>query len=178
MNLANAATDLMVKYAAYHRDRRNIVTHFVGIPMIVFAVGVLLARPTFTVAGMGLSPAVLAWVLATLWYLSKGNLALALAVSAVNGVLIAAALPLAHSPTFTWLTWGVGAFVLGWFIQFVGHYYEGKKPAFVDDIRGLMVGPMFVTAEAMFALGWGKPLLALIESRVGPTHIRDLHTAP
>ncbi len=178
MNLANAATDLMVKYAAYHRDRRNIVTHFVGIPMIVFAVGVLLARPTFTVAGVSLSPATLAWALATLWYLSKGNLVLALAVSAVNGVLIAAALPLAHGPTLAWLTWGVVTFVLGWFIQFVGHYYEGKKPAFVDDIRGLLVGPMFVTAEAMFALGWGKPLLTHIESRVGPTHIRDLHTAP
>jgi uncharacterized membrane protein YGL010W len=178
MTLTNAATDLMVKYAAYHRDRRNIVTHFVGIPMIVFAVGVLLARPTFTFAGMTLAPAVLAWVLATLWYLSKGNVVLALAVSAVNGALIAAALPLGQGPTFAWLSWGVGAFVLGWFIQFVGHYYEGKKPAFVDDIRGLMVGPMFVTAEAMFALGWGKPLLALIESRVGPTHIRDLHSAP
>src|SRR3982751_2786976 len=33
------ATELMVQYAAYHRDRRNIATHFVGIPLIVFAVG-------------------------------------------------------------------------------------------------------------------------------------------
>jgi len=33
---------------------------------------------------------------------------------------------------------------------------------------------MFVTAEAMFGLGWGKPLLAEIEQRVGPTKIRDL----
>ena len=28
----------LTQYAAYHRDRRNIATHFVGIPMIVFAV--------------------------------------------------------------------------------------------------------------------------------------------
>ena len=59
-------------------------------------------------------------------------------------------------------------------IQFLGHWYEGKKPAFVDDMVGLLVGPMFVTAEAMFALGWNKPLLAEIERRVGPTHIRDM----
>ena len=45
-----AATELMVQYAAYHRDRRNIATHFVGIPLIVFAVGALLARPTSTSA--------------------------------------------------------------------------------------------------------------------------------
>ena len=40
------ATDLLAQYAEYHRDRRNIVSHFVGVPMIVFGVGVLLARAT------------------------------------------------------------------------------------------------------------------------------------
>lgn len=48
--MARQATDLMAQYAAYHRDRRNIATHFVGIPLIVFAVGVLLARAQFHVA--------------------------------------------------------------------------------------------------------------------------------
>jgi uncharacterized membrane protein YGL010W len=38
----------------------------------------------------------------------------------------------------------------------------------------LLVGPLFVTAEALFALGWGKGLLGEIERRVGPTHVRDL----
>jgi len=38
------ATELMVQYAHYHRDRRNIATHFVGIPLIVLAVGVLRVR--------------------------------------------------------------------------------------------------------------------------------------
>ena len=33
------ATDLLSQYAAYHRDRRNIVSHLVGVPMIVFAIG-------------------------------------------------------------------------------------------------------------------------------------------
>jgi uncharacterized membrane protein YGL010W len=44
----------------------------------------------------------------------------------------------------------------------------------VDDLVGLLVGPMFVVAEAMFALGWGQALLREIELRVGPTIIRDL----
>jgi len=35
------ATELLAQYAEYHRDRRNIVSHFVGVPMIVFGVGVL-----------------------------------------------------------------------------------------------------------------------------------------
>ncbi len=174
----SAATDLMVQYAAYHRDRRNIATHFVGIPLIVFAVGALLARPAFPIPSTGgwpLTPAAVLWALSSLWYLTRGNLVLGLATSAVNLLLIAAALPLGLLHTTAWLAWSVGAFVVGWALQFAGHYYEGRKPAFVDDLRGLLVGPMFVVAEGLFALGWGKSLLAEIEMRVGPTHLRDLH---
>jgi uncharacterized membrane protein YGL010W len=169
------ATDLLANYAAYHRDRRNIATHFVGIPLIVFAIGVLLARPSFPLGGLVLSPAWIVWALATLWYVTRGNLALAVAVSAVNALLIALAQPLAAGSTASWLGWGITAFVVGWVLQFVGHYYEGRKPAFVDDLVGLLVGPMFVVAEWLFAAGWGKPLAAEIERRAGPTHIRDLH---
>ena len=164
----------MVQYAAYHRDKRNIATHFVGIPLIVFSIGILLARPAFDVGGIPLTPVWVIWAVATVWYLTLGNLTLGIAVSVVNGVLIWFAAPLAAGSVASWLAWGVGTFVAGWVIQFIGHYYEGKKPAFVDDLLGLLTGPMFVTAEAMFALGWGKDLLAQIEQRVGPTKIRDL----
>jgi uncharacterized membrane protein YGL010W len=168
------ATELMVQYAAYHRDRRNIATHLVGIPLIVFAIGVLLGRPGFAVGGLQLSPAWILWAVVTLWYLTRGNLALGLAVSLANGVLIALAQPLAAGSLSSWLTWGFAAFVVGWVFQFAGHYYEGRKPAFVDDLVGLLVGPMFVVGELMFMLGWAKPLQDEIERRVGPTHLRDL----
>lgn len=172
----NAATELMVKYAADHRDRRNIATHFVGVPLLVFALGSLLSRPSIDLAGWPITPAAIAWGLTTLWYLTRGDLALGLAVSLTNLALILAALPLGQLETPVWLAWSLGTFVVGWAIQFVGHYYEGRKPAFVNDLLGLMVGPMFVAGEALFALGWGKPMLAEIERRVGPTHLRDLHT--
>lgn len=172
-----AATDLLSQYALYHRDRRNIASHFVGVPMIVFAVGVLLARPSIGSFGLGtlaLTPAWIAFALAAAWYLTRGNLVLGVATSAAVGVLILAAHQVGGSGVGAWLAWGIGFFVVGWLIQFVGHWYEGKKPAFVDDIIGLLVGPMFVVAEAMFMFGWGKPLLAEIERRAGPTHLRDL----
>ena len=171
----STATDLMAQYAAYHRDRRNIVTHFVGIPLIVFAVGALLARPALEVGGWPLTPAAVVWAAAALWYVTRGNLVLGTATALATLVLILAALPLGQLDTPPWLAWSVGAFAVGWAIQFIGHYYEGRKPAFVDALRGLLVGPMFVTAEVLFALGWGKPLAAEIERRAGPTHLRDLH---
>jgi uncharacterized membrane protein YGL010W len=168
------ATELMVQYAAYHRDRRNITTHFVGIPLIVFAIGVLLARPGVEVGGLVITPAWVLWAVSALWYLTRGNLVLGAAVSATTGVLILLAQPLAAGSTASWLTWGVASFVVGWVLQFIGHYYEGRKPAFVDDIVGLLVGPMFVTGEMLFALGLCKPLVEEIERRVGPTMLRDL----
>ena len=169
-----AATELLSGYAEYHRDQRNIVSHFVGVPMIVFGVGVLLARPAFMLGDLALSPAWIVFALAAAWYLTRRNLVLGLAVSAWVGALMLLAHPVAYASIGSWLGWGVGTFVVGWVIQFIGHWYEGKKPAFVDDIMGLLVGPMFVTAEAMFLLGWNKPLLAEIERRAGPTVLRDM----
>ena len=169
-----AAIDLLSRYAEYHRDERNIASHFLGVPMIVFAVGVLFARPAFTLAGHQLSPSWLLFALTALWYLTRGSLALGLAVSGGVGVLVLLAHGVAYGSVASWLSWGVGMFVVGWVIQFVGHWYEGRKPAFVDDLIGLLVAPMFITAEAMFMLGWNKPLLAEIERRAGPTVLRDL----
>jgi len=68
---------------------------------------------------------------------------------------------------------GVGLFVLGWTIQFVGHYFEGRKPAFVDDLSGLIIGPLFVAAELGFMLGLREPLRLAIEARVGPVRLRE-----
>jgi len=173
-SLFRPALDLMTQYAAYHRDRRNIITHFIGIPLIVFAISALLARAEFNLGDTPMNAAILLWALSALWYLTRGNLVLGVATSVVNALLIWLAHPFAGVPLVPWLAWGIGFFVLGWIIQFIGHYYEGRKPAFVDDIVGLLVGPMFVVGEWLFALGWGHDMLAEIERRVGPTHLRDL----
>jgi uncharacterized membrane protein YGL010W len=169
-----AATELLSRYAEYHRDERNITSHFVGVPMIVFAVGVLLARPAFVVGGLALSPAWIVFAAVAAWYLSRGNIVLGVAATAVVGTLLLMAHHVAYGGIGSWLAWGVGMFVMGWLIQFAGHWYEGRKPAFIDDVTGLIIAPMFITAEAMFMLGWNKPLLAEIERRAGPTVLRDM----
>ena len=162
----------LTQYAAYHRDRRNIATHFVGIPMIVVAAATLLARPTFgAVGGVPLSPSLFVTAATVVFYLAL-DLRFGLAMAAFMGGSWWIGADLAARSTSLWLGLGLGLFVAGWAIQFVGHAFEGKKPAFVDDLVGLLVGPLFIVAEAGFALGLRAPLNEAIEEAVGPTLIR------
>lgn len=165
--------DQLSNYADYHRDRRNIATHFVGIPMIVVAVATLLSRPVFgEVAGVALSPALLVTAVTCLYYLAL-DLRYGAVMTLAMALSLAAGQSLAAQATGVWLGWGIGLFVVGWAFQFVGHFYEGRKPAFVDDLMGLIIGPLFVVAEAGFALGLGQRTREQIEARVGPTLIRE-----
>lgn len=160
--------DQLSNYANYHRDRRNIATHFVGVPMIVAAVAVLLSRPTFGMAGLSLSPAVLAIAATALYYL-KLDLKLGLLMTMLLALCGWLGSWAAAQSTATWLSIGAGGFVVGWIIQFVGHIWEGRKPAFVDDIMGLIIGPLFVTVEALFLMGLLPQLQTAIEARAGKT---------
>jgi len=38
----------------------------------------------------------------------------------------------------------IAVFVVAWIGQFIGHKIEGKKPSFFDDLRFLLIGPLFV----------------------------------
>ena len=165
--------DHLSQYAAYHRDPRNIASHFVGIPLIVIAVAVLLSRPTWAIGGLWISPALIVALLSA-WFYLRLELALGVLMSALMGLSVWAGHTLATHSTLVWLSSGIGLFVVGWVIQFVGHYYEGKKPAFVDDISGLIVGPLFVVAEVAFLLGLRQGLKRQIEERSGPVARRDL----
>jgi uncharacterized membrane protein YGL010W len=162
----------MVQYAHYHRDRRNIATHLLGIPLIFLSIGVLLLGPAWSVAGQTLTLAWAMWALTSLWYLSRGDLLLGLATSVVNGALIAAAHevpPLAQALGLAVWQAGLGLFLVGWVLQFIGHYFEGRKPAFVDDVVGLLVGPMFVVGEVLMSAGLLQRMRIDIERQAGAT---------
>ncbi len=155
----------LTTYAGYHRDRRNIATHFVGIPLIVIAVQALLSRPGVG----GISPAIIVSALSAAFYIALDR-----RYGAAMTIVLAATVWLGSSiaalSTGAWLALSLGGFAAGWAIQFVGHAFEGKKPAFVDDLVGLLVGPLCLVAEVSFALGLSRELHADIVRAVGPTH--------
>lgn len=171
-------TEQLSKYAEYHRDRRNIATHFVGVPMIVLGIVTLLARASFaTVGNVSISPALIAVVGVAGFYIALER-RFGVAMTALMVFALWGGTRLASGSTLTWLGAGIGLFVVGWAIQFVGHAWEGRKPAFVDDLIGLLIGPLFVVAEAGFILGLRRELRDEIERRAGPTRVgRDAAAA-
>lgn len=162
----------LTQYAAYHRDRRNIATHFVGIPMIVFAIVLAAATVHIPAGPLTLSGAALLSIAASIYYF-RLDLAFGLAMALALFAMCAVASEATHR-LGAGVSLGVAAtvFTLGWALQFLGHKFEGMKPAFYDDARQLLIGPLFVCAEAGFLLGAREPLRRYIEERVGPTLAR------
>ncbi|WP_019676330.1 DUF962 domain-containing protein [Arsukibacterium perlucidum] len=162
-------TEHLSQYALYHRDQRNIRTHYVGIPLIVVAIFSLLSLPLVSLSDIMLTPALLLFIATAIFYF-RLDLRFGLVMLLVSGSCFALATLLAAQPFAIWLGSSLGLFIAGWILQFIGHYYEGKKPAFVDDIVGLFVGPLFVVAEIGFILGLRKELQHEIEQIAGKIH--------
>lgn len=162
----------LTQYAAYHRDRRNIATHFVGVPMIVFAVVLALATISIPVGSMAVTVAAAVSVAISIYYLRQ-DLVLGTTLAVVLFLMCAASSEIiARVTTGAALGLAGAVFVAGWALQFLGHKFEGMKPAFYDDLMQLLIGPLFVCAEAFFIFGAKPQLRRYIEERVGPTMAR------
>jgi uncharacterized membrane protein YGL010W len=57
--------------------------------------------------------------------------------------------------------------IVGWGIQFIGHgYFEGKRPALMDNIFQVFIAPIFVMLEYLFFLGFAKNLEKEIQEKI------------
>ncbi len=124
---------LLAQYAESHRHPKNETIHCICVPAIVFSIlGLFWA----------ISPmvAVAAALLSLIYYFTLSvsfMIGMLLMLGAMLGVLY-------WLPTDWVLPVSVGVFVVAWIGQFIGHHIEGKKPSFFDDLRFLLIGPLFV----------------------------------
>ena len=165
----------LTQYAAYHRDRRNVATHFVGVPMIVFSAVLAMATVSLNVGSIAVTLSAVACIAACAYYL-RLDLGFGIAMALILFAMCAASSEIA--PRFGLAgTLGLAAllFAAGWALQFLGHRFEGMKPAFFDDAKQLLIGPLFVLAEIAFAIGARPELRRYVEQRVGPTVARREH---
>jgi uncharacterized membrane protein YGL010W len=124
---------LIAKYSESHLNPVNEVIHFICIPAIVFSfLGMIWAVHPF---------AALAVTVASLAYYLMLSVPFALGMLLVSGAMLWV---LSLLPQGQVLWFSVGVFVVAWIGQFIGHKIEGKKPSFFDDLRFLLIGPLFV----------------------------------
>jgi uncharacterized membrane protein YGL010W len=137
--------NLMDDYAEYHHNPINKLTHYFGIPMIVFSLVVLLGRvEAMNIDGHSFSAAQLILTALALVYLSLHS-ALGIAMALIFFAMYAAA------PAVGMITAWV-LFVGGWVLQFIGHKYEGRNPAFFRNATHLLVGPLWILNDLMLKL--------------------------
>lgn len=156
--------DQMSFYAAYHQDARNKLTHFFGVPAIVFAIMIPLSWPRVDAFGFGFTPAVPVMLTILVYYLVL-DLALGAGMIVVLGALLYAADAVAELPLMQGLAWFVAFFVGGWIVQLIGHVFEGRRPALADNLFQIFVAPIFLAAEACFLLGARKALEERVNRR-------------
>jgi uncharacterized membrane protein YGL010W len=151
-------------YAAYHQDARNKATHFVGVPMIIFGLFIALGWLRLDVGGVTLTGAMLLAAVVLVWYFLL-DVPLAAAMLALNAGLLYLADLVSVQPFGTGFAWFLVFFGGGWVIQLVGHVFEGRKPALADNFFQIFVAPIFLVAEAFFALGYKPALHAAVQKR-------------
>lgn len=142
-------SNLLSIYKSSHLNHKNIATHVVGIPLILWSAGLFFA--TFPITLWSLQSNLMQGlaVLIFIYYL-----ALDLKLGVIAIALIAPIWWHANSYASADHAYTIAAvvFLIGWVFQFVGHFYEKAKPAFFDDLKQLLIGPLFLVAELCFAL--------------------------
>lgn len=136
-------------YGASHRNTVNKTIHRIAVPIIVLDVLGFL----HLVAVPGLPRASWWLVVAALAFYARLSPALAVGMALVTLPSMAAldaglsALGSGALPTL------VAIFAVAWAAQFVGHAIEGEKPSFFEDVQFLLIGPLWLLADAYRRLG-------------------------
>lgn len=150
---------LLQSYGAYHTKRATLYSHFIGVPLVVFGIMIFTAwikinvAPVFSLA--------LVWPLVIVigiyyirldWKIGLGLLAIFCLLAAIACWYTAAGVDAFSVWTF------LICFIGGWIIQFVGHVFEGKKPAFLDNLWQMLAAPLFLAVELLHVLGYRQDL--------------------
>ena len=156
-------------YARYHRDPRNCVTHYLGIPMLFLAAILPLQASRIAVGSVHLplavvlvAPAVIGWMALDLG-VGAALLLLLCPLFAIAELIVDSGGPL--------LLWSAAAmlFLVGWSFQFLGHaVFERRRPAFVDDLSQTLIGPMFIVAKMLVGLGMRRDLAVVLSEGHSP----------
>ena len=153
----------LADYVEYHRDPRNCAAHVLGIILLFLAAILPLTMWPVPAFGGHITLAVLlALPVLIYWLALDAAVGLAIGVAAVLLFSIASFI-VANVSVGT--VWGLAAVlaIVGVGSQVVGHkVFERRKPSMADHPTHFLLGPPFVMAKLMIALGFRDDLAAII----------------
>jgi uncharacterized membrane protein YGL010W len=128
---------LLAEYGTYHEDPRNQRMHEVGIPLIVLAIIALVRKARFGPGDLAL-PLIAA---VSFFYVRLARAAATLTILVMLTFYVLA----------IFIAWPIALalFIIGWIFQFIGHAYEGKRPAFLGNLVHLLVGPLWIGVKRL-----------------------------
>ena len=140
------------KYAESHQNPTNKLIHWICVPLIVFSLfGLIWAIPFPYIKFLGHYNGFLNWasflVAFSCYYYYKLSAVLSYLMLIVlfafsYGIIELETLRKTGGPALWQICLAI--FVLSWIGQFIGHKIEGKKPSFFDDIKFLLIGPIWL----------------------------------
>ena len=132
---------LFESYGRYHQDPVNKAIHWICVPLIVWSVlGIVWAASP---------PAAAVVIAATILFYLFLSVPLAFGMLAIIAGM-AWVLTLLGDRL---LVVSLVTFAAAWVGQFIGHAIEGRKPAFVDDLRSFLVAPAWLLGDLYRRLG-------------------------
>ncbi|MCR9142655.1 MAG: DUF962 domain-containing protein [bacterium] len=157
-------------YAAYHRDPRNKFTHLFGVPLAFYSPLIALGWLRLPLSGgFEISLAMVVLALVMIWYI-KLDWIFGTVMTLISVPVMILCDMASQLPFLTSLAVFIGVTILAWTIQLIGHAYEGRKPALADNLVQSLMGPIFVLAEVVFAMGLRKDLHMQVE-KLAVTHV-------
>jgi len=132
---------LFDRYGESHRNPTNKAIHWICVPAITWSLlGMLWAlTPLAAYALVALAMAFYLWL----------SRPLAFGMLAIVVVMLYALTRVGSSV----LALSIAVFVVAWIGQFIGHKIEGKKPSFFEDVKFLLVGPVWLLGFVYRHLG-------------------------
>nr|WP_294876660.1 Mpo1-like protein [uncultured Pedobacter sp.] len=143
---------LFDKYAESHQNPSNEIIHWICVPLIVFSLlGLVWAIPFPHIGFLGRYNGYLNWasflIAFSVYYYLKLSPVLSylmlLLIFGMSMVIVQLEKWEVSGGPALWLVCLV-IFVIAWIGQFIGHKIEGKKPSFLDDVKFLLIGPIWL----------------------------------
>ena len=135
------------EYGLYHKNRINKIIHWICIPLIIFSLFGLLSLMSYEfdigeghykINTLGI------FIILVLGYYLRLSKTLALGMLIISLLFAGIIDFISLNSQSTLLYLYLGIFILAWIGQFIGHKFEGKKPAFFKDLQFLLIGPLWL----------------------------------